>query len=212
MHPGSHAPRLLLSHWPTSSTLACRRRTAAAARRPTGRSREEPPRLPCTSVAFIRTGFDRTPMPCQSVRRRWKSDTMHARTMCLPDRVESASSSSCTSFRCATTANRRAAPCRGREFSRRRHERARGHPSRSALVKGRIQQLETLLTSARCLELSSGERVQLGSTVTVADLDSDEPTATYRIVGSFEANPRRGLVQTIPPRDSRCWGGRRPRT
>jgi transcription elongation factor GreA len=69
-----------------------------------------------------------------------------------------------------------------------------------AFVEGRIQELEALLASARRLvDHQATDRVQLGSSVTVVGLDSDEPRQTYRIVSSHEADPRRGLVSDASP-------------
>ena len=69
-----------------------------------------------------------------------------------------------------------------------------------ALVEGRIRELEMLLASARCMaDGNSGDRIELGSSVTVAALDLDESLNTYRIVSSVEANSRRGLVSDESP-------------
>ncbi len=43
------------------------------------------------------------------------------------------------------------------------------------------------------------DRIELGSSVTVAALDLDESLNTYRIVSSVEANSRRGLVSDESP-------------
>jgi transcription elongation factor GreA len=69
-----------------------------------------------------------------------------------------------------------------------------------AFVEGRIQELETLLAIAQCIaEAQASERVQRGSRVTLVGLDADESAETYRIVGSHEADPRRGLVSDASP-------------
>jgi transcription elongation factor GreA len=69
-----------------------------------------------------------------------------------------------------------------------------------ALVEGRIRELEMLLASARCMaDGNPGDRIELGSSVTVAALDLDESLNTYRIVKSVEANSRRGLVSDESP-------------
>jgi transcription elongation factor GreA len=69
-----------------------------------------------------------------------------------------------------------------------------------AVVEGRIRELEMLLASARLMvDHNSSDRVQLGSSVTVSDPDIDESMETYRIVGSVEANSRRGLVSDESP-------------
>ena len=43
------------------------------------------------------------------------------------------------------------------------------------------------------------DRIELGSSVTVAALDLDESLNTYRIVSSVEANSQRGLVSEESP-------------
>jgi transcription elongation factor GreA len=69
-----------------------------------------------------------------------------------------------------------------------------------AFVEGRIRELEMLLGSARCMvDGNSSDRVELGSSITLAALDLDEPAETYRIVGSVEADSRRGLVSDESP-------------
>jgi transcription elongation factor GreA len=76
-----------------------------------------------------------------------------------------------------------------------------------AFVEGRILELERLLASARHIADSpSTDRVRLGSNVTLVDLDAAEDPQTYRIVGSAEADPRRGLVSDQSPMGSALLG------
>jgi transcription elongation factor GreA len=78
-----------------------------------------------------------------------------------------------------------------------------------AFIEGRILELERLLATARCIaDGQTTDHVQLGSTVTVLDLDADLDPQTYRIVGSAEANPRRGLVSDQSPTGQALLGHR----
>ena len=68
-----------------------------------------------------------------------------------------------------------------------------------AFVEGRIQELERLLSSAKLIEepVIKGDYVRMGSHVKVKDVDGEEET--YYLVGSHEADPRRGLVSNESP-------------
>jgi len=69
-----------------------------------------------------------------------------------------------------------------------------------AFVEGRIQELETLLATARVIEndkKKKGEAIQVGSTVTIQENGSEEET--YTIVGAAEANPREGKISNESP-------------
>ena len=68
-----------------------------------------------------------------------------------------------------------------------------------AFVEGRIQELERLLSSAKVIEepVVKGDYVRMGSHVKVSDVDGEEET--YYLVGSHEADPRRGLVSNESP-------------
>ena len=77
-----------------------------------------------------------------------------------------------------------------------------------AFVEGRIQELERLLSSAKMIEEPTrGDVVRMGSHVRVVDADGDEQT--YYLVGSHEADPRRGLVSNESP-IGRALIGKRP--
>jgi len=70
-----------------------------------------------------------------------------------------------------------------------------------AFVEGRIQELETLLATARVIE-SDGKShpdgiVSVGSTVTIQEQGHD--VETYTIVGAAEANPRHGKISNESP-------------
>ena len=67
-----------------------------------------------------------------------------------------------------------------------------------AFVEGRIQDLERMLSSARMIEEPArADYVRMGSHVTVVDGDGEEQT--YYLVGSQEADPRRGLISNESP-------------
>jgi transcription elongation factor GreA len=65
-----------------------------------------------------------------------------------------------------------------------------------AFVEGRIQELETLLATARVIEENGGgkksDSVQVGSKVTIKEGNYEDET--YTIVGAAEANPREGKI------------------
>src|SRR5947209_10269582 len=61
-----------------------------------------------------------------------------------------------------------------------------------AFVEGRIQELERMLSAAKIIEepVTKGDYVRMGSHVKVSDEDGEQET--YYLVGSHEADPRRG--------------------
>jgi transcription elongation factor GreA len=68
-----------------------------------------------------------------------------------------------------------------------------------AFVEGRIQELERLLASAKLIEESTtkADYVRLGTHIKVVDPEGEEET--YFLVGSHEADPRRGLISNESP-------------
>ena len=69
-----------------------------------------------------------------------------------------------------------------------------------AFVEGRIQELETLLASARVIEEEKNhlaDMVEIGSTVTIQEQGYDPES--YTIVGAAEANPREGKISNESP-------------
>jgi transcription elongation factor GreA len=69
-----------------------------------------------------------------------------------------------------------------------------------AFVEGRILTLERIIQNAALIdeeEAHHSSRVQLGSTVTVANQDGHEEQ--YTIVGSAEANPSQGRISNESP-------------
>src|SRR5947209_24313 len=75
-----------------------------------------------------------------------------------------------------------------------------------SFVEGRIQELERMLAAAKLIEepTTKADFVRMGSHIKVVDSEGDEET--YYLVGSHEADPRRGLIR---PRWTRPGAGRR---
>ncbi len=71
---------------------------------------------------------------------------------------------------------------------------------RQAYVEGRVMELEDKLSRAEVIDVSklSGEVVQFGATVTLADEDTDEES-TYQIVGADESDIKAGLLSVTSP-------------
>jgi transcription elongation factor GreA len=71
---------------------------------------------------------------------------------------------------------------------------------RQSFVEGRISELEDVTSRAEVIDAAklSGEKVTFGTTVEVADEDTDEES-TYHIVGPYEADITKGLVSTSSP-------------
>ncbi|MFW6135809.1 MAG: transcription elongation factor GreA [Chloroflexota bacterium] len=68
-----------------------------------------------------------------------------------------------------------------------------------AFVEGRILMLERMLADAVIIEEDEGphEEVEVGTHVTITE--SGGPPETYRIVGSAEADPTKGLISDASP-------------
>lgn len=68
-----------------------------------------------------------------------------------------------------------------------------------AFVEGRILMLERMLADAVIIEEDEGphEEVEVGTHVTITE--GDGPPETYRIVGSAEADPTKGLISDASP-------------
>ena len=70
-----------------------------------------------------------------------------------------------------------------------------------AFVEGRIQELERLLSAAKVIEETPGgasDFVRMGSHIRVVD-PSEGQEETYYLVGSSEADPRKGLISNESP-------------
>lgn len=67
-----------------------------------------------------------------------------------------------------------------------------------AKVEARIQDLEYRLEHAKIIEKASGDKVDVGTTVTVQYID-DEDEEEYSIVGSMEADPFENKISNESP-------------
>lgn len=69
-----------------------------------------------------------------------------------------------------------------------------------AEIEARIKEIENILASARIINNSSKNEkvVSLGSTVEIKDL-SDNTVATYKIVGTVEANSLKQWISNVSP-------------
>ena len=70
---------------------------------------------------------------------------------------------------------------------------------RQSFIEGRITELEDVTSRAEVIDAAklSGEKVTFGTSVEVADEDTDE--IDLHIVGPYEADINRGLVSTSSP-------------
>ena len=71
---------------------------------------------------------------------------------------------------------------------------------RQSFIEGRISELEDVTSRAEVIDVEklTGERVTFGTSVGVADEDTDEESV-FHIVGPYEADTSRGLVSTSSP-------------
>ena len=71
---------------------------------------------------------------------------------------------------------------------------------RQSFIEGRISELEDVTSRAEVIDAEklTGERVTFGTSVGVADEETDEESV-FHIVGPYEADPSRGLVSTSSP-------------
>mgnify|MGYP000865486386 FL=1 len=65
-------------------------------------------------------------------------------------------------------------------------------------VETRIVEIEDIIQKAEVIEAGSGNKVHVGSIVTIQRL-ADKKEFTYRVVGSIEANPAEGRVSDESP-------------
>ncbi|MEO8085002.1 MAG: transcription elongation factor GreA [Ardenticatenales bacterium] len=71
---------------------------------------------------------------------------------------------------------------------------------KQAFVEGRIQELEDLLKHAAIIEGNGGQdTIALGSTLVVQEVDGDGEREEFRLVGSAEADPTKGLISNQSP-------------
>jgi len=68
-----------------------------------------------------------------------------------------------------------------------------------SFVEGRIQELERMLAAAKLIEepATKADYVRMGSHIKVVDPEGEEET--YYLVGSHEADPRKGLISNESP-------------
>ena len=71
---------------------------------------------------------------------------------------------------------------------------------RQSFIEGRISELEDVTSRAEVIDAAklTGEKVTFGTTVSVADEDTDQESV-FHIVGPYEADINRGLVSTSSP-------------
>ena len=71
---------------------------------------------------------------------------------------------------------------------------------RQSFIEGRISELEDVTSRAEVIDAAklTGEKVTFGTTVFVAEEDTDEESV-FHIVGPYEADINRGLVSTSSP-------------
>jgi transcription elongation factor GreA len=71
---------------------------------------------------------------------------------------------------------------------------------RQSMIEGRIADIQGKLASAEAIDPSEikADRVVFGATVTLADLEEDEEI-TYQIVGSDEADVKKGKISIMSP-------------
>ena len=67
-----------------------------------------------------------------------------------------------------------------------------------AKIESRIQELEYMLEHAKIIEKATGDKVEVGTTVTVQYVD-DEEEEVYSIVGSMEADPFENKISNESP-------------
>ena len=67
-----------------------------------------------------------------------------------------------------------------------------------AKIEARIQELEYMLEHANIIEKAKGDKVEVGTTVTVKYVD-DEEEEVYSIVGSMEADPFENKISNESP-------------
>jgi len=71
---------------------------------------------------------------------------------------------------------------------------------KQGFIEGRIKELESKLTLAQVIDVStmSGDTVKFGATVTIVNEDTDEESS-YQIVGEDEANVKDGKISVTSP-------------
>lgn len=69
-----------------------------------------------------------------------------------------------------------------------------------AFLEGEIQELEAKIRNSDIIKAGAGDVVQMGSTVTVVDLEfAEDGPGTFMLVGSTEADPDEGKISNESP-------------
>lgn len=69
-----------------------------------------------------------------------------------------------------------------------------------AFLEGEIQELEAKIRNSDIIKAGAGDIVQMGSTVTVVDLEfAEDGPETFMLVGSTEADPDEGKISNESP-------------
>ena len=69
-----------------------------------------------------------------------------------------------------------------------------------AFLDGEIQELEAKIRNSDIIKAGAGDVVQMGSTVTVVDLEfAEDGPETFMLVGSTEADPDEGKISNESP-------------
>lgn len=71
---------------------------------------------------------------------------------------------------------------------------------RQSFIEGRIQELESVISAANIIDISSlsGDSVKFGATVLLADEDTGDEVK-YQIVGPYESDADNGKISTTAP-------------
>ncbi|APT58000.1 transcription elongation factor GreA [Roseomonas gilardii] len=81
-------------------------------------------------------------------------------------------------------------------------ENAEYHAAREkqSFIEGRIAELESVVPSSEVIDVSKmvGEQVRFGAYVTIVDEESEDEK-TYRIVGQYEADMKKGSISISSP-------------
>ena len=82
-------------------------------------------------------------------------------------------------------------------------ENAEYHAAREkqSFIEGRIAELESVVPSSEVIDVSkmTGEQARFGAYVTIVDEESEDEK-TYRIVGQYEADMKKGSISISSPR------------
>ena len=75
-----------------------------------------------------------------------------------------------------------------------------------ALIEAEISEMENILLSCEIVSVNTNKNeIGIGSTVTLYDEDFDEEV-TYKILGSTESDPAKGIISNISPVGSALMG------